>query len=63
MDIKWAATTVSAVVSLSEPTLAVMVAVPAARVVASPELLIMATPGAEELQVTPLTRSCVEPSL
>jgi len=40
-----------------------MIAVPAPTVVARPELPIVATAGADEVQVTPLTRSCVEPSL
>ena len=63
METRLAATTVSRVVSLNEPIFAVMVAVPAPTVVAKPELLIVATPSAEELQVTPLTKSWVEPSL
>lgn len=63
IETRWAATTVSSVVSVSEPTCAVIVAAPALTVVPKPELLIDATPGADELQVTPLTRSCVEPSL
>jgi len=62
-ETRWAATTVSRVVSVSEPTCAVIVAAPALNVAANPELLMEATPGADELQLTPLTRSCVEPSL
>lgn len=50
-------------VSLREPTVAVMVVVPAATVLANPELLIVATEVDDELQVIPLTRSCVDPSL
>ena len=57
METRLAATTVSKVLSVNEPTLAVMVAVPAPTVVAKPELLMVATPGADELQVTPLTKS------
>lgn len=63
METRWAATTVSRVVSVNEPTCAVIVAAPALKVVAKPELLMEATPDADELQVTPLTRSWVEPSL
>lgn len=63
METRLAATTVSRVVSVNEPTCAVMVAVPAPTVVAKPELLMVTTPVADELQVTPLTKSCVEPSL
>ena len=63
METRWAGTTVSRVVSVNEPTCAVIVAAPALKVVAKPELLMEATPDADELQVTPLTRSWVEPSL
>lgn len=50
-------------VSLREPTVAVIVVMPAATVVANPELLMVATEVDDELQVTPLTRSSVDPSL
>ena len=50
-------------VSLSAPAVAVMVVVPAAKVVANPEPVMVATDVEDELHVTPLTRSCVEPSL
>jgi len=50
-------------VSLRAPIVAVMVVVPAATVLANPELLMVATEADDELQVTPLTRSCVDPSL
>jgi hypothetical protein len=57
INVKCAGTTVNVLVSLSEPTVAVMVVVPAATVVASPELLTVATEVEDELHVTPLTRS------
>ena len=50
-------------VSVNDPTVAVIVDVPAPAVVSSPEPLMVATLVAEELQVTPEVRSCVEPSL
>jgi hypothetical protein len=63
MEIKFAGTTVRVVVSVSDPRVAVRVVLPAARVVASPELLTVAVDANDELQVTPLTRSCVDPSM
>ena len=50
-------------VSLTAPTVAVMVACPAPTVVARPALLMLTTEVEDELQVTPLARSCDEPSL
>ena len=50
-------------VSLNVPTVAVMVVEPAATVVATPELLMVVTDGDEELQVTPLDKSWLLPSL
>ena len=51
------------VVSLNEPTVAVIVLCPAAAVVASPELSIVATEVDDEFHVTPAARSWVLPSL
>jgi hypothetical protein len=62
MDIRCAGTTVRVVVSLRDPTVAVIVVCPAPAVVATPEPLILTTELEEELQVTPLARSCVDPS-
>ena len=63
IEVSCAGTTVRVAVSESEPTCAVMVVLPAPAVVARPELLMVATASEEELQVTPLTRSCEDPSL
>jgi len=62
IDIRCAETTVRVVVSLRDPTVAVIVVCPAPTVVASPEPFMLATEAEEELHVTPLTRSCVDPS-
>jgi hypothetical protein len=62
IDIKCAETAVRVVVSLRDPTVAVIVVCPAPAVVASPEPLMLATEAEEELHVTPLPRSCVDPS-
>jgi hypothetical protein len=62
MDIRCAGTTVTVVVSLEDPTVAVIVVCPAPAVVATPEPLILATELEEEVHVTPLARSCVDPS-
>ena len=43
--------------SVNEPTVAVIVVVPAATVVERPEVLIVATVVEDELQVTPAERS------
>ena len=50
-------------VSLNAPTVAVIVVAPAATEVAMPELLTVVTDGDEELQVTPVDRSWLLPSL
>src|ERR1051326_5752290 len=63
MEIKWAGTTVRTVVSVTEPTVAVMVVEPAASVAASPVPSTPATDGSDELHVTPLLRSELLPSL
>jgi hypothetical protein len=49
--------------SLNDPTVAVIVAEPAATVVASPELSMVATEAEDELQVTALLRSELLPSV
>jgi len=58
-----AGTTVSVEVSLRPPTVAVIVVEPAAIVVTSPEPLTLATEAVDELQVTPVLRSELDPSL
>ena len=63
IEIRCAATTVNVEVSVKEPTVAVIVVEPAATVVANPEPLMVATVVEEDVQVTPLTRSALEPSL
>ena len=63
MEAKWAFTTVIVLESLKEPTVAVMVVVPAPTREAKPELSIVATVVDDEFQLTPVTRSAVEPSL
>ena len=63
IDVRCAATTVSNVLSLSEPTVAVIVVEPAARVVAMPDPSTAATVGEEEFHVTPLLKSELLPSL
>ena len=62
IDIRCAATTVRVVVSLTDPTVAVIVVCPAPTVVACPEPLMLATGDEDELHVTPLLKSCVDPS-
>jgi hypothetical protein len=62
-ETRCAATMVRVVESVSDPTCAVSVVEPAPAVVASPEELMVATEVDEELQLTPLTRSSLEPSL
>jgi hypothetical protein len=54
---------VTVVESLSEPTVAVMVVVPAPNREAKPVLSMVATPVDDEFHVTPVTRSAVDPSL
>ena len=63
MDTRFAGTTVSTLPSLNEPTVAVIVVEPAATVAASPVPSTVATDGEEEVQVTPLVRSALVPSV
>lgn len=63
IEVRCAATTVNSVLSLSEPTVAVIVVEPAASVVAMPDPSTAATVGEEELHVTPLLKSELLPSL
>lgn len=63
MEIRFAGTTVNVLVSLKVPSVAVMVVVPAATVVARPLLSTVATEVAEELHATALLRSWEEPSV
>ena len=63
IEVRRAGTIVNVLVSLREPTVAVIVVMPAATVVINPELLMAATEVDDELQVTPPTRSSVDPSL
>ena len=56
-----AGVTVSAVFALTPPELADTVVLPVATLVARPPLLTVATPAAEELQVTEPVRSAVLP--
>ena len=58
-----AAVTVSTVELLTEPEVAVIVAVPSATLVASPMLLIVAVAGVSEDHVAVLVRFCVLPSV
>lgn len=57
IDCKCAGTTVITEVSVNVPTVAVMVVVPAARVVASPLPSTVATVAFEDVHATPVTRS------
>jgi hypothetical protein len=63
IETRCAGTTVTTVLSVKEPTVAVIVAVPAARVVTSPEPSTAATEAEDEVQVTPLLKSLLEPSV
>jgi hypothetical protein len=63
IEVRCAATTVNTVLSLSAPTVAVIVVEPAASVVAMPDPSTAATAGEEEFHVTPLLRSELVPSL
>lgn len=49
--------------ALTDPKLAVMVALPSPELVAKPALLTLATLEADELQLTALLRFCVLPSV
>jgi hypothetical protein len=62
-EVRCAFTTVTVVESLSAPTVAVIVVVPAPTREARPVLSMVATDAVEELQVTPAERSAVDPSL
>jgi len=62
IETRCAATTVRLVESVNDPTCAVSVVEPAPTVVARPELSMVATAVEVELQITPLTRSWLEPS-
>jgi hypothetical protein len=63
IETKCAGTTVSTELSLNEPTVAVIVVEPAANVVASPELPMVATEVEDELQDTPPLKSELVPSV
>ena len=63
IDSMCAATTVTVEESVNVPTVAVIVAEPAATVVARPFPSTLAIVGSEVLHVTPDTRSCTDPSL
>lgn len=63
MDCRRAGTTVITDESVNVPTVAVIVVVPAASVVASPLLSMVAALALDELHVTPVARSCMDPSL
>jgi len=63
METRCAGTTVKVLVSENAPTVAVIIVVPAAAVVAMPELLMLATDVDEEAHVTPLDKSWLDPSL
>jgi hypothetical protein len=55
--------TLSVADAVTEPDVALRVALPTPVPVARPALAIVATPGTDELQVTVLVRFCVLPSL
>lgn len=63
MDTRCAGTTVKTLVSLNEPTVAVIVVEPAPTVAASPVVSTLATDGEEEFQLTPLLKSALVPSV
>ena len=63
IEVRCAGTTVIMAESVNVPTVAVIVVLPAARIEARPLLSMVATVVEEEVQVTPPTRSCTEPSL
>jgi hypothetical protein len=63
IDVRCAGTTVRVVESVKEPTVAVTVVDPAATVITNPLLSTVATDVEEDVQVTPLTKSCDEPLL
>jgi hypothetical protein len=63
IEVRWAATTVRVEESVSAPRVAVIFVVPAATVVITPDAVTVATEGVEEVQVTPLDKSELLPSL
>lgn len=63
IEIKCAGTTVSTELSLNDPIVAVIVVVPDASVVAKPLPFTLATEDEEEVQVTPLLKSELLPSV
>ena len=63
IETRLAGTTVTTVLSVNEPTVAVIMVEPAARVVTSPLLSTVATVVADELQVTALLKSLSLPSV
>src|SRR5262249_27086584 len=63
MDCNTAGPTFSVPEPETEPTVAVMVELPTEVAVASPELLMVATPPVEEVQVASVVTSCVELSV
>jgi hypothetical protein len=63
IDTNAAGLTVRVVDPLIDPSVAVIVVSPSPVLVANPVLLIVATPGFDELQLTDAVRNCVLPSL
>ena len=63
IDCRCAATTVRVEESEKPPAVALIVVLPAVNVVARPVLSTLATPEVEELHVTPLVRSALDPSV
>ncbi len=63
IESRCAATTVRVAVSLTAPTVAVMVTLPAPAVVTKPFPSMLAIVWSDELQATPLERSCEVPSV
>ena len=63
IEIRCAATTVTEVESVRDPTVAVTVVVPGASMEASPVLSMLATVSVDEVHTTPLVRSAEDPSL
>ncbi len=63
IETRAAGATVRVVEPLTEPDVAVIVVLPCATLVASPELLMVATAAVDELHVTVFVRFCVLPSV
>lgn len=63
IETRFAGTTVRVLESVNDPTLAVIVVEPAATVVTRPLLSTVATEVEDEIQMTPLARSCEFPLL